>query len=215
MITRQEFDLPSANFHRKFQIAHRAGLPREYFISCAVACAIAVFPFVKVDNRDVCFRAIESIEKYLNGEISQSVYMKNIENVFGIFDIVVSTISYAAASVTDISYLSAADAARHAEKAVKENRSNINIAEIVNQFVSWDHLLATRIVMAINPTPVFPTWKTKQKDSDLDMIKKVMALPEENKQKLFQYADTILSCDDLKDEFGFLMQDYIDKAGIT
>jgi len=215
MITKQQFNVNPSNFHFKFQAAHKAGLPREYFISCAVACATAVFPFVKPENHDVCFRTIESIEKYLRGSITQAVYMKNIESVFGIFDPVASTVSYAAASVTDISCLSSADAVHHAMKVIKENKSNINIAEIVERHVSWDHLLATRIVMAINPIPTFPTWKNRPKDSDLNVIRKILELPEENKQKLFQYADTILSCDDLKEEFGFLMQDYIDKTGIT
>ena len=203
IVSKQQYIAIGINYFEKFQLAADAGVPKSVFVRCAVSCAKTfLWRARNSEEYNDCFGAIEMAEKYLNGEVTEE-QCRTASIDCRLFDEPRdSHYIFAASNAISCAYhneidICAEDAARTAWAPSLDPESG-QIWKIVEQCLSWDQVLTWQIASTI----------LAGSDRYTEFAEELFRLPTLDREKLLCYADTILACDGLRQEFFFLMKEY-------
>jgi hypothetical protein len=227
MIIKQQYN-NLISYRDKLCVASAAEIPAAHFVLSVQECAKALLPLAlwqqTVTDPIFCAtanKAVEMIDRYLRGEVEDREYypIANIlSNKNGYSAQPASSIRHAVYSAKNhvlfevAKETSSVFASAHGISSTESYKhTSVNIEKIFNKYFSWDHILSSIIVVAI----INDEEESNNHPNHLTTMYRLLGLPKLDRQNLFQYADTILACDNnLKEEFVFLIKDYINKCGL-
>ena len=234
MIIKQQYN-NLISYRDKLCVAAAAEIPATHFVFSVQECAKALLPHAlwqqTVTDPIFCAtanKAVEMIDRYLRGGVEDREYypianiLSNKEGHSAQPAGAIRHAVYTARLASDKNHVllevaketSSVFASAYCSSTTSYKHTSVDVEKIFNKYFSWDHILSSIIVVAII-NDADDEEKPDNHPNHLTVMYRLLGLPKLDRQNLFQYADTILACDNsLKEEFVFLIKDYINKRGL-